>query len=163
MMYVWANTQDGTWLDIAPNGLWGGRHERTFLDVHIFNPYAPSNREVALSSCYKKHKKIKRRDYAQRVREVKHASFTPLVLSATGGMANESTHFNKRLASLLAIKWDQPYSSTMHVLVIRCRVAFSLLHSAIQSIRGALSSCGQAHKLPPPNDLVTSESDFDSI
>ena len=48
----------------------------------------------------------KKRAYEQRVREIEHASFTPLVLSATGGFAREATIFYKRLASLLATKWD---------------------------------------------------------
>ena len=33
---------------------------------------------------------------------VEHITFTPLVLSATGGMANEATVFYKRLTSCLA-------------------------------------------------------------
>ena len=70
--------------------------------------------------------------------EVEHASFTPLVISATGGLAKEATIFYKRLASMLASKWDTPYSSTLCWL--RCRLAFSLLRSAIQLIRGARSS-----------------------
>ena len=37
-----ANTTDGARLDIAVNGFWGGRFERSFLDVRVFNPYAPS-------------------------------------------------------------------------------------------------------------------------
>ena len=41
----------------------------------------------------------------EHVREVEHASFTPLVMSATGGLVKEAT---KRLASRLAEKWDQP-------------------------------------------------------
>ena len=32
---------DGARLDISVNGLWGGRHEKTFIDVRIFNPHAP--------------------------------------------------------------------------------------------------------------------------
>ena len=40
-----AITTDGVRLDNAANGFWGGRYERTFLDVRVFNPYAPSNRE----------------------------------------------------------------------------------------------------------------------
>ncbi len=40
MEYVTSNTQDGARLDIAANGLWGGRHERTFFDVRVFNPHA---------------------------------------------------------------------------------------------------------------------------
>ena len=30
-----SNTQDGARLDIAVNGFWGGRFERTFLDVRV--------------------------------------------------------------------------------------------------------------------------------
>ena len=38
-------TQDGARLDIAANGFLGGRFERTFIDVRVFNPHAPSNRQ----------------------------------------------------------------------------------------------------------------------
>ena len=109
-----AITDAGARLDIAANGFWGGRFERTFIDVRVFNPHAQSNRHSSLSTCYRKHERIKKRAYEQRVREVEHASFTPLVLAATGGMANEATHFFKRLASLLAIHRDQPYNSPWH-------------------------------------------------
>ena len=149
-----SNSQDGAQLDIAVNGFWGGRSERTFLDVRVFNPHAPSNQQPSLASCYRKQEAVKKRAYEQRVREIEHASFTPLVLSATGGMANQATAFYKRLASRLATKWDQPYSSTMAWL--RCRLTFSLLRSAIQCIRGARSSCGHAIKAPPI-DLAISE------
>ena len=44
LTYMTANVEDGARLDIAANGFWGGRYERTFIDVRIFNPHAPSNR-----------------------------------------------------------------------------------------------------------------------
>ena len=146
---------DGARLDIAVNGLWGGRFERSFLDVRVFNPHAPSNRNSTISSCYRKHELEKKRAYEQRLLEVEHSSFTPLVLSATGGMARQATILYKRLASLLADKWDQPYSSTL--CWVRSRLAFSLLRSAIQCIRGARSSVGHAIKSIPPIDLVNAE------
>ena len=152
------NTQDGARLDIAANGFWGGTYEKTFLDVRVFNPHAPSNRRIPLSSCYRKHEQTKKRMYEQRCREVEHASFTPLVMSATGGLAKEATIFYKRLASMLASKWDTSYSSTLCWL--RCRLAFSLLRSAIQSIRGARSSRGKAVKVPTAVDLVNTESNI---
>ena len=108
-----ANRQDGARLDIAASGFWGGTFERTFFDIRVFNPHAPSNRHTQLSSCYRKHEQVKKRAYEQRIREVEHASFTPLVISATGGLASEASTFYKRLASLLASKWDHPYSSTL--------------------------------------------------
>ena len=138
---------DGARLDISVNGLWGGRHEKTFIDVRIFNPHAPSNKKSTLSSCYRNHERLKKRAYEQRVREIEHASFTPLVLSATGGFAREATIFYKRLASLLATKWEQLYSLTIDWL--RCTITFSLLRSAIQCIRGARSRSGFASRSPP--------------
>ena len=33
-----ANTTKGARLDIATSGFWGGRFERTFLNVRVFNP-----------------------------------------------------------------------------------------------------------------------------
>ena len=124
--------------------------------VYSQNPHAPSNRH---SRCYRKHELEKKRQYEQRMREIEHASFIPLVLSATSGMANEATVFYKRLASCLATKWDQPYSPTMSWL--RCRHTFSLIWSAIQCIRGTHSSYGHAAKSQtPPMDLVISEADF---
>ena len=155
-----ANHQDGARLDIAANSFWGGTYERTFFDVRVFNPHAPSNRHTTLSSCYRKHEQIKKRAYEQRCREVEHASFTPLVMSATGGLANEASTFYKRLASMLASKWDHPYSSTLCWL--RCRLGFSLLRSAIQSIRGARSSCGHAIRISTAVDLVNIESNISS-
>ena len=153
-----ANRQDGARLDIAANGFWGGTFERTFFDVRVFDPHAPSNRHTQLSSCYRKHEQTKKRAYEQRIREVEHSSFTPLVISATGGLANEASTFYKRLASMLATKWDHPYSTTLCWL--RCRLAFSLLRSAIQSIRGARSSCGHAIRIPTAVDLVNLESNI---
>ena len=98
------------WCSARHSSKWilGGTFERTFFDVRVFNPHAPSNRHTQLSSCYRKHEQVKKRAYEQRIREVEHASFTPLVISATGGLASEASTFYKRLASMLASKWDHP-------------------------------------------------------
>ena len=113
-----ANTSDGARLDIAMNGFWGGRFERTFVDVRVFNPYAPSNRNLTISTCYRNHENQKKRAYDQRIREVEHATFTPLVLSATGGLARQAAVFYKCLANLLSSKINQPCSKTINWL--RC-------------------------------------------
>ena len=150
-----SNAQDGARLDIAANGFWGGRFERTYFDVRVFNPLAPSHCQCSLSTCYRKQGNLKKRAYEQRFRVVEHSSFTPLVLSAFGGLANEAKIFYKRLASCLASKWDQSYSSTLSWL--RTRLTFSLLRSAIQCIRGTRSHSGRAFKAPSSLDLVVSE------
>ena len=118
------------------------------MSYRVFNPFAPSNSNSTLDSCFTKHERKKTRAYGHRV------TFVPLVMSATGGLAKHATNFYKRLASLLADKWTQPYSSTLYWL--RCSLSFSLLRSAIQCILGARSSRGHAVKLSPV-DLVTAE------
>ncbi len=109
------------------NGFWGGRFEKTFVDVRVFNPYVivESNSNSTITSCYKKHENQKKRVYDQRIRDVEHATFTPLVLSATGGLSRQATVFYKRLASVLSCKTNQPYSQTINWL--RCRLSFALL------------------------------------
>ena len=74
--------------------------------------------------------------------EIEHASFTSLVLAASGGLDKEAMRFHKNLASTLAEKWDPTYSQTMNRL--RCTSSHGLLHSAIQCIRGSHCYRGRA-------------------
>ena len=154
-----ANTDDGAWLDIAANGFWGGKFERAYFDVRVFNPHAPTNKQQSLSSTYKKHERIKIIAYEQRVREIERGSFlqfTPLIMSLTGGLSNAANVFFKRLALMLSEKWDQPYSSTLTWM--RCKLSFTLLRSSIQCIRGARSAAGRVSRgAVPPADLVLSD------
>ena len=80
----------------------------------------------------------KKRCYEERIREIEHGSFTPLVLSAAGGIGPAATIVYKRLASLISEKQGRPYSSTLHW--VRCRLNFSLLRSAVMCIRGSRST-----------------------
>lgn len=135
-----ANREDGARVDIAVDGFWGDTREWAFFDVRIFNPMARSNCQP-IQSCYRKHENEKKRAYEQRIREVEHGSFTPLVFSATGGMGAAAKICFKRLASRIAEKTDSPYSTTLAWL--RTSLSFSLLRSAIQCIRGTRSAKGR--------------------
>ncbi len=132
------NKQDCARLDVVVDGFWGGTFERTYLDVRVFNPLAPSNQKRSMSATYRSHEEEKKRQYEQRVRQIEHSSFCPLVFSLTGGLAPIATTFYKRLASQLSEKWKQPYGPMMRSL--RCRISFLLLRSCIMCIRGARSS-----------------------
>ena len=61
--------------------------------MRVFNPLAPSNSSSSISATYKKHEREKKREYSAHVREIEHGSFTPLVLSSTGGMGHEAKVF----------------------------------------------------------------------
>ena len=160
-----ANTQQGARLDIVANGVWGGPFERAYFDVRVFNHFAPSNNHFSIQATYRHHENIKKRHYERRIREVEHSSFTPLVFSTitplvfstTGGLGPAADSFYKRLASMLADQWKQPYSSTMGWL--RCRLSFSLLRSSIMCLRGARSSAHRFESsLASAVDLTISDS-----
>ena len=113
-----ANTQDGAQLDIAADGLlWGGGGggggrgggvdlSVQIFDVKVFNLH-PSNLKAPSATCYRSHENEKKRKYDRRIREVEHASFTPLILSCMGGLGPQATTSYKHLAFLLSTKWSQ--------------------------------------------------------
>ena len=74
-------------------------------------------------------------------------------------MQIEPMHNNSHFTNLwlqCSLKWDFPYSTTLCWL--RCRLTFSLLHSAIQAInRGSRSSQGRAVRSPTAIDLNNAE------
>ena len=87
------------------------------------------------------------------------ACFSPLAFSASGRMGPSATTVYSKLASMLADKWDRPYSHCMFWL--RCRLCFSLLRSAIMCIRGHRPV---AHRPIPSNiDLAYSEGRLTSV
>ena len=83
------NRDKGACVDVAADGFWGPGRVRTFLDIRVFNPYAPVNKKFSLSSTYRMHEK--KRVYSQHINEVELSSFTYLVFSLTGGMASEAS------------------------------------------------------------------------
>ena len=131
-----ANTSNEARVDIRARGFWN-KSQDAFFDVRVFHPNAPSYRSKDLTAIYKKHESDKKREYGQRVREIEHGVFTPLVFSSSGGMGRECTIFCKRLASMLADRQSEHYSKVLGWL--RCRLSFALLRSAIMSIRGTRS------------------------
>ena len=150
-----SNVDDQARLDISAKGFWNTSHELAFFDVRVFNPLAKSHVNQSLSSCYRKNENEKKRQYEERVRNVEHGTFTPLVFSAAGGMGPITTTFYKRLASLLSEKLHQSYNQT--ILWLRCSLSFSLLRSVIMCLRGARSSCGRPQPAASDISLAVSE------
>ena len=70
------NAEDGASLAIAENKFWRGNYERTFLNVKVFNLYAPSNHSTNLKGIYRKHESAKKHSYEARIHNVEHGSFT---------------------------------------------------------------------------------------
>ena len=132
MSYQTANSTDGARLDVKAQGFWGCETQCAFFDVRVFNPLAHSYHNTSLANSYRKNEQEKRQAYDQRVREVEHGCFSPLVFSVAGGMGPSATVVYKRLATMISTKFNQQYSQTINWL--RCRLTFSLLRSEIMCI-----------------------------
>ena len=131
-----SNREDGARLDVAATNFWSHDRQRTYFDVKVFNPLAPSNSQP-LPTCYRRHEQEKRRRYEQRVREIEYSSFTPLVFNTLGGIGPTASVVFKRISSMIAEKTNQPYHSVIRL--IRCKLTFSLLRSTITCLRGSRS------------------------
>ena len=130
---VSGNTTDQGRPDVSGVGVWSPM-EKTFIDVRIFHPNAPTYISKDLPQVYKTHEREKKRDYNNRIIQVENASFSPIVLSTFGGMGEEASRFHNRLAKLIADKRNEYYSHVINF--IRTRIRFSLLKSVLISLRG---------------------------
>ena len=152
-----ANREDGARLDIAAGQSTSGEETgiANFFDIRVFSPFAQSHRNTSLSQCYKKNEQEKKRAYDQRIREVEHGSFSPLVFSTSGGMGPTANVVYKRIASMIAEKHKKTHSKTLHW--IRCKMSYSLLRSAIMCLRGERSSTHQPTVSTDTMDLACHE------
>ena len=99
------------------------------------------------------HEKEKKRAHEQRIREVEHSSFTPLVFSATGGMGREATCFYK-LPGLHACS-EVGSSILRHTLV--AEVSSDLFPHPFSYPSLTRSKILSRSSRPPPSSLAITE------
>ena len=136
LAYKTANLDNGARPDVAARGFWV-RGQKAFADVRIFNPIAKQYSKQDLKSSHRKNEKEKKRTYNERINQIEHASFTPLVFSYYGGMSYECEQFYKRLGEKTAEKRNDHYNNVMNF--IRTKLSFSLVKSMILCVRGSRS------------------------
>jgi hypothetical protein len=97
---------------------------------------AESYKDLSRQQIYRQHENEKKRMYAQRVIEIEHGTFTPIVFTTTGHgcMSEECKRYHSRLAELIAAKKGEDYSTTMSW--IRAKISFAILRSALLCLRG---------------------------
>ena len=111
--------------------------------------------KLCLPCIYKKHEDEKKRVYGQRVLEIKHGMFTPLVLSTSGGMGIEKHKLLTNAWLTCSLKCHISYSSLM--VWLRCKLSFAILRSTVMCIRGSRSSRHRAVHDSSDIALVCSE------
>ena len=69
---------------------------------------------------------------------IDHDTFTPLVFSVSGVLGQECRMFHKHMAQKIAKKFNENYEKV--ITVIRCKLSFIILRSALLYIRGSQSN-----------------------
>lgn len=123
--------------DVSARGFWI-RGQMAHCDIRVFNPLAKVHLNQSLSAVHRKNENEKKRCYNQRILEVEHGSFTPLVFSCFGGMSRECSRFFSHAAELLAEKRGEKKSEVS--AWIKTRLNFALVKSCLLCIRGRRSS-----------------------
>ena len=122
--------------DIAIHGLWK-RGETCILDMRITDTDAKSYVGSSSAKVLEKAAKAKKDKYLDACLE-RRKSFTPLVYSVDGMACKEARAFEKRVASLLASKWERRYSEM--VGFVRARMSLAIVRSNTRLLRGARTS-----------------------
>ena len=121
-------------LDVHCRGFWE-RQRAAFFDIRVCHPNADSYRDLSPKQIYRIHKNEKKRKYNSRVTEIEQGTFTPLVFTTTGGMADECLRYHSRLAELLSAKKQESYATT--ISWVRAKVSFAILRSALLCLGGS--------------------------
>ena len=101
----------------------------------MFNPNARRYAKQELSKTYQLNEKEKKRLYNERIKQVEHGTFTPLVMSATGEMRQESSKFYSRLSDLISEKRESSYN-IVATWILR-KIIFALIKSIDMCLRGS--------------------------
>ena len=133
------------------HGLWK-RGEQAVLDTQVVDCDAPSRRNYMNSAkIFEACARVKKLKYLQPCAK-RRRSFTSLIYSVDGIAGREAQAFEKRVAHLLADKWERHYSELRGF--VRGRMALSVVRSNSLLLRG--SRMGKAARFAGQDGAVLS-------
>ena len=118
----------------SPVNLW-----HSYIYIHIF--IYPHHINQKLQAAFDSNERQKKAQYNERVINVEHGSFTPIVLSAYGGAGRETERFFALLIRKIAEKRDVPISVVANY--VRTKLSFVLVRSQVlwRRIADVLNLC----------------------
>ena len=143
-------TGDNAHPDIRARGFYRPG-QNSYFDIKFINPNSESYLSSSTEKVYERAETQKRRLYNERILNVEHGSFCPLVYSVTGGSGPEARTFFRLLCEKIAHKTKQNYSDVVNFL--RCKLSFVIRKLVLLCIRGTRSSINTVDK--------SCESDFE--
>ena len=128
------NTSEEARLDIKGKGFWQ-KGETAFFDVRVTHVNSKSSNNLKTAQTFRRHKEAKKREYLDRMLEVEHDSFTPLIFGTNGGFGQECSKFLKELARKLSEKTDNDYGNV--ITWLRTRISMEIIRSSLLCLRGS--------------------------
>ena len=84
--------------------------QNVFLDIRLTNVNANSKKKNrTVEKILKKHEKEKKRAYNNRIMNMEHGAFTPLVFSLTGVEGLEAFIFHKNIVQKISATTEESY------------------------------------------------------
>ena len=123
------------------------------VPLRVFDPNACRYLNKSLQQRHVMNEQEKKRAYNERVLQIEHGTFTPLVFLIYGTMRRECRTFYSRLSDLLSEKRDLPKSMTMNW--IRTKICFALMKSSFLCLRGSRTLSRKSVEFE--SDVVVSE------
>ena len=115
-------------------GIWR-EGQNTFFDTRITNTNSEYQRHLTPEKIFTKHEREKKRQYNNRIINVEHGIFTPLVFSVNGEKAKECLKFHKFAAEKFANKSGCRYEKVLSI--IKCKLSLLILPASLMCVRGS--------------------------
>ena len=120
--------------DIRAKGFWR-KAQNAFFDVMITNTECNSQQEMSTDAVFSRHEGTKKRKYNDRIMNVEHGTFTPLIFAINGGVGPECKRYHQHLAERIAEKNGTQYGKV--ISWIRCKLSFVVLRACLTCLRGS--------------------------
>ena len=120
--------------EFRARGVWKDA-QNAYFDIRVTNINSESQKHLPIKTILMKHEKEKKRSYNSRIMDVEHGTFTPLVFSVLGAEGPETSTFHRYIATKIASKTEETYEKVLSL--IRCKLSFLILKSALMCIRGS--------------------------
>ena len=131
-------TGDESRPDVRARGVWRPG-QNAFFDIRVTNTNSDSQSHLNPAKIFQKNQQErKKRQYNQRIMNVEHGTFTPLIFSINGGEGSECSAYHKHIADKIASKTNERYEHVINW--IRTKLSFLIIRAGLMCVRGSRSS-----------------------
>ena len=92
--YRTADIEDGAHLDMKTSGF-SRRGQTAFFDIRVMHVNSQSNSDKTTSKIFHQHEQAKKRECNERVLEIEHGTFTPLVFGTNEGWVKNTQDLSR--------------------------------------------------------------------